>query len=413
MEIYLVGGAVRDLVMGVKSKDEDFVVVGSTPEEMLHHGFKQVGKDFPVFLDPTGREYSLARTERQGGAATFAKHVTLEQDLAKRDLTINAMAYLPGAANIVDPHDGQKDVANKVLRMISGEAFIEDPIRVLRVARFAARYPDFTVDETTDRMMHRMVICGHLNDLSPERVWKEISRGLMEVKPSRMLQVLRHCGALQVILPELDKLYGVPQPEAHHPEIDTGIHIEQVIDYAASQGYDLEVRFAALMHDLGKGRTPEKNWPSHYAHEEMGVKPVKAVCDRLRVSNDCKELAVLATREHGRIHGVFAMRSTSVVKALRIFDAFRRQGRFLKLLDVAVCDARGREGNGISFRDRPYPQKDYWINALTAAVKVQALNIANQYQDRKEYIPVALHAARARAVHAADKEWKQHNQQKE
>ncbi len=403
MEIYLVGGAVRDIVMGLKPKDADFVVVGSTPEEMLRHGFKQVGKDFPVFLDPSGQEYSLARTERSGGVAVFGKHVTLQQDLAKRDLTINAMAYLPGSPNIIDPHGGQKDVGNKVLRMVSVESFCEDPIRVLRVARFAARYPDFTIDQATMDVMAMLSVCGKLDDLQPERVWKELSRGLMENKPSRMLQVLRQCGALEAILPELDKLYGVPQPAAHHPEIDTGIHIEQVIDYAASQDYTLDIRFAAMMHDLGKGRTPKENWPSHFAHEEMGVKPVTAVCERLRVPGDCMDLAILATREHGRIHGALKMKTTSIVRTLRQCDAFRRPGRFSKLLNVAICDARGREGNGVSFRDVEYPQQWRWNQALYAASRINTGEIAAQYQDRVEYIQTAIHAARARAIRAHEK----------
>ncbi len=400
MKIYLVGGAVRDPLLGLEARDKDFVVVGATENEMIALGYRQVGRDFPVFLDAHGDEYSLARRSRAYGSASFGPEVTLEEDLQKRDLTINAIAMDPVTKQIIDPCGGQRDLAFGVLRKISTDAFIEDPIRVLRVARFAARFPDFVVAPTTRFLMTTLVSNGALNNLVPERVWKEISRGLMEQRPSRMLQVLRACGALGVIMPELNACYGVPQPVVHHPEVDTGVHIEQVLDYAARCNYSLEIRFAAMLHDLGKGLTDPAEWPKHHAHEIRGVDSARAICNRLKVPLDCRDLALMATREHGRIHSAMVMKTASVVKVLRQCDAFRRVKRFEDLLRVAECDARGRVGPTADFSDCDYPQAERLSQALRAAMTVQAGPIAMRFQGRPDFIQQALHAARARAVRA-------------
>ena len=298
MQTYIVGGAVRDELLGFAVKDKDYVVVGSTPEAMVAAGFQPVGKDFPVFLHPhTHDEYALARTERKTakGYKGFAVHaspeVTLEEDLARRDLTINAIAKSDNG-QLIDPFNGLADIQSRVLRHVS-DAFAEDPVRILRVARFSARLSDFELAPETLRLMCQMVDAGEVDALVAERVWQELVKGLMETKPSRMFEMLRACGALRKILPELDRLWGVPQPEQHHPEIDTGVHVMMVIDYAAQQNFSLPVRFAALMHDLGKGTTPQEMLPRHIGHEERSADLVKAVCKRLRVPNDCKELAVM------------------------------------------------------------------------------------------------------------------------
>jgi len=406
MKVYLVGGAVRDQLMGVPSKDHDWVVVGATLEEMIAKGFRQVGKDFPTLLHPlTGEEYSLARRERTGGVATFSPDVTLQEDLGKRDLTINAMAmelFDQGAPlesfKLYDPYFGHDDLLNKMLRMVSAESFIEDPIRVLRVARFAARYPDFRIDSNTMLAMTLQVQHGRLDNLVPERVWKELSRGLMEKQPSRMLQVLRQCGALRVILPEVDALYGVPQPAQWHPEIDTGIHIEQVLDYAASQQFELPVRLACLLHDLGKAMTPPEEWPAHHGHEALGVGTVSVVCNRLRVPDALARVAITTSREHGIIHGIMSAKTTTVVKLLRRCDAFRNPDRFQYVLQAAMCDARGRHSETLSYRNTEYPQAMRLSSALWAARQVKGNEIGAQFKDRPQEIAVHLHAARARAI---------------
>ncbi|MBB3121908.1 multifunctional CCA addition/repair protein [Pseudoduganella violacea] len=405
MKTYVVGGAVRDALLGLPVKDHDHVVVGATPEEMLRQGFRPVGKDFPVFLHPqTQEEYALARTERKTapGYKGFVFHtapdVTLEDDLVRRDLTINAIARAEDGA-LTDPFNGQRDIRDRIFRHVS-DAFAEDPVRILRVARFAARYPDFRVAPETNALMRKMVDEGEVDALVAERVWQELSRGLMEQNPSRMLQVLRDCGALARIVPELDRLWGVPQPEKHHPEIDTGIHMQQVVDYAASQNHELPVRFAALLHDLGKGATPSEQWPAHHGHEGMGVALVQQVCQRLKVPVECRDLAVMTAREHGNVARALELRPNTIVKLLERCDGFRKPARFSQLLLAAQCDARGREGNGVSFRDAPYPQLAYLEKALAAARGVNAGEIAQRCSEPAR-IPEMVHRARVAAVRAA------------
>lgn len=414
MEIYLVGGAVRDQVMGVPSLDRDWVVVGSTPEQMETQGYRPVGKDFPIYLHPlTKEEYALARRERNGNVTVFSPDVTLEEDLAKRDLTINAMAMelfdldKPTASyRVIDPHFGHDDILNKVLRMVSYDAFWEDPIRVLRVARFAARYPDFRIDCGTMLAMEELADKGKLDNLAPERVWKELSRGLMEIKPSRMLQVLRECGALKVILPEVDALYGVIQPEQWHPEIDTGVHVEQVLDYAASQNFELPVRWACLLHDLGKALSPKDTLPAHHGHEYEGVHLALNVCERLNVPTRIAQVAITTTREHGNIHGAMKLRHTSITKILRKCDAFRNPDRFQHILQACLCDARGRHSDTKSFADVEYPQAQRLSNALWVARQVKGDLVAERCKGRPQNIALEMHATRARAIKAFERNQK-------
>ena len=371
MQIYTVGGAIRDKLLGLPVKDRDFVVVGATPEAMVAEGYLPVGKDFPVFLHPhTREEYALARTERKTapGYKGFVIHadpaVSLEQDLARRDFTVNAIAQADDGA-LIDPYHGQADLVARKLRHVSA-AFSEDPVRILRAARFMARFQDFSIAPETMALMRDMVAAGEVDALVPERVWQELARGLMEARPSRMFMVLRECGALTRILPELDALFGVVQPEQHHPEIDTGVHVMMVVDYAASAGFDLPVRFAALMHDVGKGLTPPALWPKHHGHENSGVALVKALCTRLRVPKECADLAVLATRYHGDIHRAQQLRADTVAKLLGAVDAYRRPERFAQLLQACVADARGRLG----FEQVAYPQMDYMQAALAVAAGI-------------------------------------------
>ncbi|CAG0943886.1 MAG: Multifunctional CCA protein [Rhodocyclaceae bacterium] len=401
MRIYVVGGAVRDRLLGLPVQDCDHVVVGATPEEMLARGFRPVGKDFPVFLHPeTHEEHALARTERKTapGYKGFVFHtaadVTLEQDLARRDLTINAIACAEDGT-LVDPFGGQADLAARVLRHV-GPAFAEDPVRVLRVARFAARFADFRVAEETLALMRLMVDNGEVDHLVPERVWQELSRGLMEARPSRMLAVLHECGALAKILPELDRLFGVPQPAEHHPEIDTGAHVLRVVDQAAARHFALPVRFAALLHDLGKGVTPHAEWPHHHGHEATGAALAEAVGARLRAPADCRDLAVLAAREHGVIHDAATLRPATVVKLIERADALRRPVRFGLLLEACECDFRGRPG----WEDRPWPPGDILRRALAAVQTVDAGAIAAATAD-KARIPARIHEARVAAVRHA------------
>jgi len=406
MKTYVVGGAVRDALLGLPVKDHDHVVVGATPEEMVKAGFRPVGKDFPVFLHPeTQEEYALARTERKTapGYRGFVFHtspdVKLEDDLVRRDLTINAIARADDGT-LTDPYQGQRDIAARIFRHVS-DAFAEDPVRILRIARFAARFPDFTVAAETNALMRHMVDQGEVDALVPERVWQEISRGLMEQQPSRMLQVLRGCGALAHIIPELDRLWGVPQPRHSHPEIDTGLHLEQVVDYAASCNYELTVRFAALMHDLGKAVTRPEKWPAHKGHEGEGVDLVQQVCKRLRVPTDCRDLAVMMAREHGNVELALDMRALAIVELLERCDGFRKPERFSQLLLASECNLRGREGGGISFRDKPFPQKDYLERALSAARGVNAGEIAAGCAGNPQQIPQLVRAARVNAVQEA------------
>jgi tRNA nucleotidyltransferase (CCA-adding enzyme) len=373
MQTYIVGGAVRDELLGFAVKDKDYVVVGSTPEAMLAAGFKPVGKDFPVFLHPETRdEYALARTERKttkgykGFAIYASPEVTLEQDLARRDLTINAIARADDG-QLVDPFNGVADIKSKTLRHVS-DAFAEDPVRILRVARFSARLVDFNLAPETLQLMRQMVEAGEVDALVAERVWQELAKGLMEQKPSRMFEVLRACGALQKILPELDRLWGVPQPELHHPEIDTGVHIMMVIDYAASQNFSLPIRFAALMHDLGKGSTPRELLPKHIGHEQRSANLLKEVCKRLRVPNDCKELGVMTAKLHGKLHQAPQMRPATLLEFLIELDAIRQPDRFKDFLKACEADSRGRTG----YADCQTPAAELMLKLLNAAAAVDA-----------------------------------------
>ena len=403
MKTFVVGGAVRDRLLGLPVQDRDHVVIGATPEQMLGQGFRPVGKDFPVFLHPqTSEEYALARTERKTapGYKGFLFHaapdVTLEEDLVRRDLTINAIAETEDGS-LIDPFGGQRDLEARVFRHVS-DAFAEDPVRILRLARFAARFADFTVAPETEALMRAMVLAGEVDALVPERVWQELSRGLMERAPSRMFAVLRRCGALARILPELDCLWGVPQPPQHHPEIDTGVHVMMVVDMAARLGCSLPVRFAALMHDLGKGATPASDWPRHYGHEARSVELAEGVCHRLKIPTDCRDLALMAAREHGNVGRALELRPNTIVKMLERCDGFRKPQRFIDMLQVAECDHRGRTG----FEDRPFPQKARLHAALAAARAVDAGAIAKAVMERMPeqpgQIPVAIHQARIAAV---------------
>ncbi|TAK80350.1 MAG: multifunctional CCA addition/repair protein [Aquabacterium sp.] len=377
MEIYRVGGAVRDRLLGRPAGDEDWVVVGADPRRMLDAGFKPVGRDFPVFLHPeTGQEYALARTERktapgyQGFAFHAAADVTLEDDLQRRDLTINAMAE-DAEGRVIDPYGGQRDLADKVLRHVS-PAFCEDPVRILRLARFAARLPDFRVAPETEALMRGMVDCGEVDALVPERVWQELSRGLMEERPSRMFGVLRSCGALARLLPEVDALWGVPQPPQHHPEVDTGVHLMLVLDMAARLQADLPVRFACLCHDLGKGTTPADILPRHLGHEARSVELLAHLADRLKVPTDCRELAEVVAREHGHVHGSGKLDGAAVLRLLERCDAIRKPRRMEQVLQACECDARGRAG----LEGQPYPQRERLLLALRAATAVPTAPIA-------------------------------------
>lgn len=377
MKVYLVGGAVRDQLLGRVSGDRDWVVVGGTPAEMLEAGFEPVGRDFPVFLHPdTHDEYALARTERKtapgyhGFAFHAAPEVTLEEDLARRDLTINAMARGEDG-ELVDPHGGRRDLADKVLRHVS-PAFAEDPVRILRLARFAARLHDFSVAPETLALMRGMVEAGEVDALVAERVWQELARGLMEVQPSRMFEVLRDCGALARLLPEVDRLWGVPQRPEYHPEVDTGVHLMMVLDMSARLGASLAVRFACLGHDLGKGTTPADVLPRHIGHEMRSRKLVRALCERWKVPTDCRELAEAVALEHGNVHRSAELSAAAVLRLLERCDALRRPQRFDELLLACECDARGRLGKA----EEPYPQRERLSAALRAALAVDTAPIA-------------------------------------
>ena len=377
MQIYAVGGAVRDELLGLPVKDRDWVVVGATPQDMLADGFVAVGRDFPVFLHPqTHEEYALARTERKTapGYAGFAFHaapgVTLEQDLVRRDLTINAIAKDPSGA-IIDPHRGCADLAARVLRHVS-PAFAEDPVRILRVARFAARFADFSVAAETVDLMRGMVTAGEVDALVAERVWQELARGLMEAKPSRMFEVLRECGALKRLLPELDALWGVPQRADYHPEIDTGIHVMMVIDMSARLAAALPARFAALTHDLGKAHTPADILPRHHGHETRSVALVELICERLKVPVECRDVARLTARFHGDMHRVADLRPETQLSLLERCDALRRPERFEMILRACEADYRGRLG----WAERDYVQSAQWREALRAVRSVDAGAIA-------------------------------------
>jgi tRNA nucleotidyltransferase (CCA-adding enzyme) len=409
MKIFIVGGAVRDRLLGLPVADRDYVVVGATPDEMVAQGFQPVGKDFPVFLHPhTHAEYALARTERKSGhgykgfKVYATPEVTLEEDLLRRDLTINAMAE-DEAGVLIDPYGGQRDLAAKTFRHVS-DAFAEDPVRILRVARFAARFTDFAVAPETNALMRQMVDNGEVDALVPERVWQEVARGLMEAQPSRMFLVLRNCGALARLFPEIDCLFGVPQPPEHHPEVDTGVHVMFVVDWAARQGLSLPVRFAALTHDLGKGATPPECWPKHHGHEAKSVERVRALSERIRVPADCRDLAVAVARDHGNVHRALELRPGTLVELLERVDAFRRPDRFEEFLQACECDFRGRPG----YEDRPFPAPDHLRQALQAAQAIDAAAVARNADPAK--IRDAIFQARAQAVaawrhHGGDRSW--------
>jgi tRNA nucleotidyltransferase (CCA-adding enzyme) len=373
MQVYLVGGAVRDRLLGRPVKERDWVVVGASPDELERQGFVSVGREFPVFLHPqTHEEYALARLERKvapgyrGFTTRFSPDVTLEEDLRRRDLTINAMAETP-SGEIVDPYGGRRDLEARLLRHVS-EAFVEDPVRVLRVARFAARYAGlgFRVAEETVALMRSMTDSGELTALVPERVWQETERALGESRPDVFFDTLRECGALPVIFPELAALYGVPQPARWHPEIDTGAHVMLALRYSAATGASTAVRFAVLMHDLGKALTAPERWPSHRGHEEAGVPVIEALCARLKVPNGFRDLAVLTARHHAVVHRAAELRPGTVLKLLEATDAFRRPERFEEMLAACEADARGRTG----LEAQPYPQRDYLRRAREAAAAV-------------------------------------------
>ena len=405
MKTYIVGGAVRDALLGRAVADRDYVVVGSTPEEMERLGYRPVGKDFPVFLHPqTHEEYALARTERKvargykGFTVYAAPDVTLEQDLARRDLTINAIAQ-DAQGQLIDPYGGERDLKQGVLRHVSA-AFREDPVRILRLARFAARFPHFEVAPETQALMVEMVQDGEVKALVAERVWQELAKGLMGHQPSRMLQVLRDCGALHILLPEVARLYGVPQPVEHHPEVDTGVHLEMVLDQCARMNMPLEVRFAALCHDLGKGNTHPSALPRHIGHEGRSAKLLRGISERLRVPQHCKELAEVVAREHGHIHGCLGLSAEAVLRLLVRCDALRRPERFAQVLQACECDARGRLG----LQERAYPQAAHLRGLLKAALSVDTTTLSDQAMQqglKGPHIGQHIDAARVLALKAA------------
>ncbi|MDR1349244.1 MAG: multifunctional CCA addition/repair protein [Zoogloeaceae bacterium] len=404
MHIYAVGGAIRDELMGAPVKDRDYVVVGATPEALLALGFKPVGKDFPVFLHPeTQEEYALARTEKKNGRGYHgfsfyaAPDVSLEEDLARRDLTINAMAKGEDGV-LIDPFHGRADLEARVLRHV-GAAFVEDPVRLLRIARFAARFGDFSLAPETAELMRRMVENGEVDHLTPERVWQEIARGLMEAAPQRMLLILRKCGALVRLMPEVDALFQTPERTDFHPEGNTGAHILLVLAAAARMRLSLPARFAALTHDLGKATTSAELLPRHHGHEERGDAPLDSLCERLKVPVACRDLARLAIRQHGKIHCVGRAQTLTpktMTHLMEASDLKRRPERFAELLRVCEADARGRLGQ----EDAPYPPRAIWQKAAAAFCGVEGGDIAAGLADKTQ-VPERLHEARVAAVRAA------------
>ena len=419
MQIFSVGGSIRDALLHQPVKDKDWVVVGATPEQMTQLGYQTVGKDFPVFLHPTTREeYALARTERKTapGYKGFVVHaspeVTLDEDLARRDLTINAMA-LPEkhsgllfqdyaafeqvfAVHGIDPYGGLKDLQSKTLRHVT-PAFREDPVRILRLARFAARFPEFTIASETQALMQDMVDAGEVAHLVPERVWQELAKGLMTVKPSRMFEVLKSCGALKVLLPEVNALWGVPQRAEYHPEIDTGVHLMMVLDMSAQLNASLPVRVACLLHDLGKGTTPQAEWPRHIGHEQRSAKLLKQVCERLRIPVECKELSDVVAREHGNIHRSHDLNAAALMRLLERCDAIRKPERWTDILLACECDARGRLG----FENTAYAPAERLREVLKAALSVTTADIAEQAQKQGLSGPAVgekIHEARVSAI---------------
>jgi tRNA nucleotidyltransferase (CCA-adding enzyme) len=402
MQVYLVGGAVRDALLGLTVKERDWVVVGGSRDELLRRKFREVGRDFPVFLHPdTHEEYALARLERKvapgyrGFVVEFGPGVTLEEDLARRDLTINAMARADDGS-LLDPYGGQRDLQARMLRHVS-PAFVEDPVRILRVARFAARFAPlgFRVAPETTELMRAMVERGEADALIPERVWQETEKALREPKPAQFFQVLRDCGALRAVIPEIDALFGVPQPAQCHPEIDTGVHTLMVLDQAAALSADARVRFAALVHDLGKGTTPREQWPRHVGHEERSVALIEALCARLRSPVEYRELGIIVARYHGNAHRAFDLRPHTLLDMLEKTDAFRRAERFSQALLAFEADSRGRLG----LEAKPYPQRDYLqsLRDAAAAIKPTPEEIAQQSGAE---IAKRLHERRLQAIAA-------------
>jgi tRNA nucleotidyltransferase (CCA-adding enzyme) len=390
MKTYAVGGAVRDELLNLAITDRDYVVVGATPHEMIAAGYRPVGADFPVFLHPTTHEeYALARTERKTapGYKGFVFHtsptVTIEEDLMRRDLTINAMAK-DGHGHIIDPYGGRADINHKLLRHV-GDAFREDPVRILRTARFAARFYTlgFRVANETTMLIREMVTAGEVDALVAERVWQEISRGLMEATPSAMFAVLRECGALARLMPEIDNLWGVPQSKNSHPEIDTGVHVMMVLDTAAKMNAKLEVRFAALVHDLGKGLTPTQYWPRHPGHVDKSVALVEALCARLKIPTDCRELGITVARWHGEIHNALSLSAEKLLALIDGCDAMRRPERFIDVLDACACDHHGRLG----FEATPYPQKSFLQRALS---RLQSIDYGATAKAHPQNVPDAI-----------------------
>lgn len=407
MQVYLVGGAVRDALLGQAVKERDWVVVGGTREELLRLNYREVGRDFPVFLHPdTHQEYALARLERKispgyrGFTVEFGPDVTLEEDLARRDLTVNAIAQAADGT-LVDPHGGRRDLEARVLRHVS-PAFVEDPVRVLRVARFAARFAPlgFRIAPETLDLMRSMVARGEVDALVAERVWQETEKALREPKAAEFFRVLRECGALARIYPEIDALFGVPQPAEWHPEIDTGIHTLMVLDQAALLSPDLKVRFAALVHDLGKGSTPPEQWPGHKGHEERSVSLIEKLAERLRLPGDYRDLSVIVARYHGNVHRAAELTPSTILEFLERADAFRRPERFTQVLLACEADSRGRAG----LENLPYPQRPYLeaARAAAAAVKPSAQDIATHSGEK---IAELLRRRRLQAITELRGQW--------
>ncbi len=407
MKAYLVGGAVRDTLLNFPVRERDWVVIGETPEAMLARGYTEVGKDFPVFLHPeTKDEYALARIERKTarGYKGFAVHATpdvlLEDDLLRRDLTINAMAMLDNG-EVIDPYGGQEDLKNKLFRHIS-PAFCEDPVRVLRIARFCARYHHlgFSIAPETQQLMQAMVIDGEIDHLVAERVWAETAKALAEQSPAAYFQALRDCGALQRIFPEIDALFGVPQTAEHHPEIDTGVHTLMVLEQATLLSDKTTVRFAALTHDLGKALTPPENWPSHHDHENLGIDALKALCRRLRVPNHYQKLALQVMQYHTHCHRAFELRPGTLCDTLTSIGAFKANNQLQDFLLACEADAKGRLG----FEDRDYPQAAYYLAAQKAAKRIDSSAITNDNLRGKE-IGIAIRNLRAKEISIVKKQF--------
>lgn len=399
MKCYIVGGAVRDQLLGLAIQDRDWVVTGSNPKKMMDQGFLPVGRDFPVFLHPkTKEEYALARTEKKVGLGyqgfTFYtdENISLEEDLARRDLTINAMAKDESGA-IYDPFNGREDLKNKILRHVSS-AFSEDPVRILRIARFAAKL-QFKIAPETFLLMKKMVISGEVDALTPERVWQEISKGLLEKKPSTMFMVLHECGALRKILPELDSLFGVPQRAEFHPEIDCGVHTLMALDYAAKENFSLEVRFSALCHDLGKGVSPRFSWPNHPGHEQAGVSLVESLCQRLRVPKSCAEMAVLVAQHHTKVHNSKNFTASVLLQLILDLDGLRRPDRFVNILEACLSDSRGR----LNFENADYPQKKF-LTQLVDSLRAMDLKEVVRTCSTDTAIQASIESARINHIKA-------------